>query len=134
MTSKIIYLGDLRCESEHLQSGTKIFTDAPTDNHGKGEVFSPTDLCATSLAQCMLTTIAILGKDKEINIEGSYAELQKIMNPKPRKIAEIVCDLYFHGSFSDEEKAFIEDTALNCPVALTLSSEVKKCVTFNYQD
>ena len=64
MTSKIIYLGDLRCESEHLQSGTKIFTDAPTDNHGKGEVFSPTDLCATSLAQCMLTTIAILGKDK----------------------------------------------------------------------
>lgn len=134
MTSKIIYLGDLRCESEHLQSGTKIFTDAPTDNHGKGEVFSPTDLCATSLAQCMLTTIAILGKDKGINIEGSYAELQKIMNPKPRKIAEIVCDLYFHGSFSDEEKAFIENTAMNCPVALTLSPEVKKCVTFNYQD
>ena len=134
MTSKIIYIGDLRCESEHLQSGTRVFTDAPTDNHGKGEVFSPTDLCATSLAQCMLTTIAILGKDKGINIEGSYAELQKIMNPKPRKIAEIVCDLYFHGSFSDEEKAFIENTAMNCPVALTLSSEVKKCVTFNYQD
>ncbi|HAI81655.1 MAG TPA: osmotically inducible protein OsmC, partial [Chryseobacterium sp.] len=104
MTSKITYLGDLRCESEHLQSGTRVFTDAPTDNHGKGEVFSPTDLCATSLAQCMLTTIAILGKDKGINIEGSYAELQKIMNPKPRKIAEIVCDLYFSGSFSDEEK------------------------------
>ena len=134
MTSKITYLGDLRCESEHLQSGTKIFTDAPTDNHGKGEVFSPTDLCATSLAQCMLTTIAILGKDKGINIEGSYAELQKIMNPKPRKIAEIVCDLYFHGSFSDEEKAFIENTAMNCPVALTLSPEVKKSVTFNYPD
>ena len=134
MTSKIIYLGDLRCESEHLQSGTKIFTDAPTDNHGKGEVFSPTDLCATSLAQCMLTTIAILGKDKGINIEGSYAELQKIMNPKQRKIAEIVCDLYFSGSFSDEEKVFIENTAMNCPVALTLSAEVKKSVTFNYPD
>ncbi|OWR15421.1 OsmC family protein [Chryseobacterium sp. VAUSW3] len=134
MTSKITYLGDLRCESEHLQSGTRVFTDAPTDNHGKGEVFSPTDLCATSLAQCMLTTIAILGKDKGINIEGSYAELQKIMNPKPRKIAEIVCDLYFHGSFSDEEKAFIENTAMNCPVALTLSPEVKKSVTFNYPD
>lgn len=134
MTSKVTYLGDLRCESEHLQSGTRVFTDAPTDNHGKGEVFSPTDLCATSLAQCMLTTIAILGKDKGINIEGSYAELQKIMNPKPRKIAEIVCDLYFHGSFSDEEKAFIENTAMNCPVALTLSAEVKKSVTFNYPD
>ncbi|MCW4451471.1 OsmC family protein [Kaistella sp. BT6-1-3] len=132
MTSKITYLGDLRCESEHLQSGTRVFTDAPTDNHGKGEVFSPTDLCATSLAQCMLTTIAILGKDKGINIEGSYAELQKIMNPKPRKIAEIVCDLYFSGRFSDEEKVFIENTAMNCPVALTLSAEVKKSVTFNY--
>ena len=80
------------------------------------------------------TTIAILGKDKGINIEGSYCELQKIMNPKPRRIAEIVCDLYFSGKFSEDEKAFIEDTALNCPVALTLSSEVKKCVTFNYQD
>ena len=134
MTSKITYLGDLRCESEHLQSGTRVFTDAPTDNHGKGEVFSPTDLCATSLAQCMLTTIAILGKDKGINIEGSYAELQKIMNPKPRKIAEIVSDLYFSGSFSDEEKVFIENTAMNCPVALTLSAEVKKSVTFNYPD
>ena len=132
MTSKIKYLGDLRCESEHLQSGTVIFTDAPTDNHGKGAAFSPTDLCATSLAQCMLTTIAILGKDRGINIEGSYCELQKNMNPKPRKIAEIVCDLYFKGDFSQEEKAFIKETALNCPVALTLSSEVTRTVSFNY--
>ena len=132
MTSKIKYLGDLRCESEHLQSGTVIFTDAPTDNHGKGAAFSPTDLCATSLAQCMLTTIAILGKDRGINIEGSYCELQKNMNPKPRKIAEIVCDLFFKGDFSEEEKAFIKETALNCPVALTLSSEVTRTVSFNY--
>jgi len=132
MTSKITYIGDLRCESTHLQSGTVIFTDAPTDNHGKGDAFSPTDLCATSLAQCMLTTIAILGKEKGINIEGSYCELQKIMNPKPRKIAEIVCDLFFQGNFSDEEKEFIEETALNCPVALTLSSGVVKTVTFKY--
>lgn len=132
MTSKIKYLGDLRCESEHLQSGTLVYTDAPTDNHGKGEVFSPTDLCATSLAQCMLTTIAILGKDRGISIEDSYCDLQKIMNPKPRKIAEIVCNLYFKGAYSDADKAFIKETALNCPVALTLSSEVKKTVTFNY--
>ena len=132
MTSKITYLGDLRCESQHLQSGTIIFTDAPTDNHGKGEVFSPTDLCATSLAQCMLTTIAILGKDKGLNIEGSYAELQKNMNPQPRKISEIVCTLYFPGTFTPEQKTFIEETAMNCPVALSLSSEVKKTVIFNY--
>lgn len=66
MTSTVKYLGDLRCESTHLQSGTKIYTDPPTDNHGKGEMFSPTDLCATSLAQCMLTTVAILGADRNL--------------------------------------------------------------------
>lgn len=133
MTSKITYLGDLRCESEHVQSGTVIITDAPTDNHGKGEAFSPTDLCATSLVQCMLTTIAIVGKDKGLNIDGSYAEIQKMMNAKPRKIGEIVCDLYFQGNFSEEEKDFIKETALNCPVALSLHPDVKKTVTFNYK-
>lgn len=132
MTSKVTYTGDLRCESEHLQSGTKIITDAPTDNHGKGAAFSPTDLCATSLAQCMLTTIAILGKDKGIQIEGAYAEVQKNMNPKPRKIAEIVCDLYFKGDFSNDQKEFIRETAMNCPVALSLNSDLKKTVSFHY--
>lgn len=131
-TSKVIYQGDLRCESEHLQSGTKIFTDAPTDNHGKGEAFSPTDLCATSLVQCMLTTIAILGKDKGITIDGAHGEIQKNMNPRPRKIAEIVCELHFKGNFTDDQKKFIEETALNCPVALSLNAELKKTVTFNY--
>lgn len=133
-TSKITYTSDLRCESEHLQSGTIVITDAPTDNHGKGAAFSPTDLCATSLAQCMLTTIAILGKDKGIMIDGSTAEIQKNMNPKPRKIAEIVCDLKMKGNFSAEQKQFIEETALNCPVALSLSSDLKKTVTFTYEN
>ncbi len=133
MTSKVTYIKDLRCESVHLQSGSIIYTDAPTDNHGKGEAFSPTDLCATSLAQCMLTTIAILGKDKGIHIENSFAEIQKNMNPKPRKIAEIVCDLYFKGSFSEEQKKFIEQTALNCPVALSLHADLVKTVTFHYE-
>ncbi len=132
MTSKVIYTGDLRCESEHLQSGSKIITDAPTDNHGKGAAFSPTDLCATSLAQCMLTTIAILGKNNGVEIEDSYAEVQKVMNPKPRKIAEIVCDLYFRGNYSDEQKAFIEETAMTCPVALSLNADLKKTVRFHY--
>lgn len=132
-TSKVIYSGDLRCESEHLQSGTIIYTDAPTDNHGKGEAFSPTDLCATSLAQCMLTTIAILGKDRGISIDGSYAEVQKNMNPKPRKIAEIVCDVHMKGNFDDDQKNFIEETAYNCPVALSLSSDLKKTINFTYE-
>jgi uncharacterized OsmC-like protein len=134
MTSKVIYTGDLRCESEHLQSGTKVITDAPTDNSGKGAAFSPTDLCATSLAQCILTTIAILGKDKGIRIEDSYCETQKIMTSKPRKIGEIVCDLYFKGKFSIEQKEFIKETALNCPVVLSLNSDLKKILNFHYED
>ena len=133
-TSRVTYTSDLRCESEHLQSGTIVVTDAPTDNHGKGAAFSPTDLCATSLAQCMLTTIAILGKDRGIVVDGSFAEIQKSMNPKPRKISEIVCNLHFKGDFSDDQKKFIEETALNCPVALSLSSSVKKTVSFNYNN
>ncbi|WP_336665016.1 OsmC family protein [Elizabethkingia meningoseptica] len=133
MTSKITYTGNLRCESEHLQSGNNIITDAPTDNHGQGAAFSPTDLCATSLGQCMLTTIAILGKSKNINIEGATCDITKVMNPTPRKIAEIVCDLKFPSDYSDEEKQFIEHTALNCPVALSLHPDIKKTVSFNYK-
>ncbi|WP_226063442.1 OsmC family protein [Kaistella polysaccharea] len=133
-TSKVSYAGDLRCKSEHLQSGTVIYTDAPTDNHGKGEMFSPTDLCATSLAQCMLTTIAILGKDRGVVIDGSYAEVQKNMNPTPRKISEIVCNMHMKGNFTDVQKKFIEVTANNCPVALSLSSDLKKTISFTYDN
>ena len=82
----------------------------------------------------MLTTIAILGKDKGIEIEGAYAEIHKNMNPKPRKIAEIVCDLYFPKNFSHDDKKFIEETAMNCPVALSLSSDLKKTVTFHFNN
>lgn len=132
MTSKTTYLGDLRCESEHLQSGTKILTDAPTDNQGKGEKFSPTDLCATSLAECMLTTIAILGKYKNIDIQDAYCNVKKIMQPKPRMIAEIVCEMNFKNDYSEEDRKFIEETALNCPVALSLHPDLKKTVSFKY--
>ncbi len=132
-TSKVTYLGDFRCESEHLQSGTKILTDAPTDNHGKGEVFSPTDLFATSLAQCMLTTIAIHGKHKGIVIDGSYSEVQKIMNPNPRRIAEVVCNIYIKGNFTAEQKEWIEETGKNCPVALSYGSDVQQTITFIYE-
>ena len=131
MTSKVTYTGDLRCEAEHLQSRTKILTDAPTDNHGKGEKFSPTDLCATSLAECALTTIAILGKDK-INVTGATCEIQKIMLSNPRRIGEIVCHFEFPGEFSDEEKEFIESTAHNCPVALSLHPDLKQTMKFKY--
>lgn len=133
MTSKIIYTVDLRCSAEHLQSGTMIESDAPTDNHGKGERFSPTDLCATSLAECALTTIAILGKDKNINIDGAYCNLQKIMKGDPRRIGEIVCNFVFPDSYSDEEKEFIEETAHNCPVAKSLHPDLVQTMVFIYQ-
>lgn len=131
MTAKIKYIGDLRCEAEHLQSGTIIQTDAPTDNQGKGEKFSPTDLCATSLAECALTTIAILGKDK-INIDGATCEIQKIMLSNPRRIGEIICYFEFEKDYTDEEKNFIENTAQNCPVALSLHPDLKKTMKFKY--
>lgn len=133
MTSKITYIGGLRCSAEHVQSGTIIESDAPTDNHGKGEKFSPTDLCATSLAECALTTIAILGKDKNINIDGAYCTLQKIMKTEPRRIGEIVCNFVFADTYSDKEKAFIEETAHNCPVSRSLHPELVQTMIFIYQ-
>ncbi len=132
MTSKVTYLGDFRCEAEHLQSGTKILSDAPTDNQGKGEKFSPTDLCATSLAECALTTIAILGKNK-INIEGTVCNVKKNMLPDPRRIGEIVCEFNFKGTFSDEERDFIKQTAHQCPVAKSLHPDLKQTMIFNFE-
>ena len=133
MTSKITYTGDLRCSAEHLQSGTVIESDAPTDNHGKGEKFSPTDLCATSLAECALTTIAILGKQHSINIDGATCTLQKIMKGEPRRIGEIVCNFTFSADFTEKERAFIEETAHNCPVAKSLHPELVQTMIFIYQ-
>ena len=132
MTAKITYTGDFRCEAEHLQSGTLIQSDAPTDNHGRGEKFSPTDLCATSLAECALTTIAILGRDKNINIDGANCEIQKIMLSEPRRIGEIICYFEFPGEYSEDEKAFIEKTAANCPVGLSLHPDLKQNMKFKY--
>lgn len=132
MTSKVTYLGDFHCEAEHLQSGTQILSDAPTDNQGKGEQFSPTDLCATSLAECAITTIAILGKDKNIQIDGATCEIQKIMLSNPRRIGEVVCYFEFPEEYSEEEKEFIEFTAQNCPVAQSLHPDLKKTMKFKF--
>ncbi len=132
MTSKIKYMGDLRCEAEHLQSGTVMMTDAPTDNQGKGEKFSPTDLCATSLAECALTTIAILGKNQGLEIEGASCELQKIMLSEPRRIGEIICYFEFPGEYSEDQKTFIETTAQNCPVAKSLHPDLKQTMRFKF--
>jgi putative redox protein len=131
MTAQIIYEGDLRTYCTHLQSGTEILTDAPTDNHGKGEAFSPTDLIATSLASCMITTMGIKAKQMEMSIDGTRAEVKKIMASDPRRIAEINVDIYMpQGDYTDKDKKIMEHTAMHCPVAISLHPDMVKVVSF----
>jgi putative redox protein len=135
-TSAVTYLGDLRTEAIHLQSGNKIITDAPKDNHGKGEAFSPTDLLATSLACCALTTIGILAKRENmpIDIAGAKADVKKIMSSDPRKVSEIHLEVTFSGNYTEKEKKIIEHTFHTCPVARSLHPDIKQVVTFNYRN
>lgn len=134
MTSKIIYNGELRTTATHLQSGTVIETDAPKDNQGKGERFSPTDLVATALGSCMISIMGIAGRTHNIHVEGTECTIEKIMVPQPRKIGEIVVHIYMKGQehFSDKEKAIMEHAALTCPVYLSLHPDIKKTVTFHW--
>lgn len=134
MTSTVIYSGNLRTNATHFKSGTQIETDAPLDNKGKGEKFSPTDLVATALASCMLTIMGIKARDHNINIEGTACEIQKIMESNPRRIGEIKIDMTLHGqdSYSDKEKAILENAALTCPVFKSLNDNLIKTVIFNW--
>jgi len=134
MTSKIIYNGELRTTATHLQSGTVIETDAPKDNQGMGERFSPTDLVATALGDCMLTIMGIAARTHQIHIEDTTCTIEKIMVANPRKIGEIVADLYMKGqeTFSDKQRAILEHAALTCPVYLSLHPDIKKTVTFHW--
>ncbi len=130
MTSEVIYLGELRTTAKHLQSGNSILTDAPVDNHGKGQNFSPTDLVATALATCMITVMGIKANQKGLNIEGTKAEVTKIMAANPRRIAEIQVKLTMPaGNFSEEDKKILEQVAFTCPVAQSLSADLLQNVT-----
>ena len=108
MTSKITYLGDLRTTSVHLQSGTEILSDAPTDNHGRGEAFSPTDLVANALGSCMISIMAIKSKDLNVDLVGSTIEITKIMQPEPRKIAKIIVVLNMPIAVDEKTKTILE--------------------------
>jgi len=131
-TSTIKYLGDLRTEATHIQSGDKIITDAPLDNNGKGEAFSPTDLLATSLASCMLTIMGIAARGRTINIDGTTCEITKVMAAEPRRVSEIHAALNFVNPYTDKEKAVLENAAKTCPVFYSLHPDIKKVITFNY--
>jgi putative redox protein len=132
MTSKVVYIGDLRTAATHLQSGSIIETDAPTDNQGKGARFSPTDLVATALASCIATTMAIVGRTHDITVDGMQCEVEKIMAADPRRIAEIKINLSFPMSkpYTDREKKLLEHIANTCPVHQSLHPDLKKTVVF----
>lgn len=133
MTSKITYLGELRTTSVHLQSGTEILSDAPTDNHGKGEAFSPTDLVANSLGTCMVSIMAIKSKDLNLDLTGSTVEVTKIMQAEPRKIAKIVVVLNMSINADEKTRTILERVAMNCPVLLSLHPDIEKDITFNWK-
>jgi uncharacterized OsmC-like protein len=133
MTSKVTYLGDLRTSSIHLQSGNEIISDAPLDNNGKGEAFSPTDTVANALASCMMTVMGIKARDLNIDLKGSTAEVTKVMNAEPRRIGaiEIIFDMV--GTMDQKSKTILERTAMTCPVFLSLNPEIEKRITFNWK-
>ena len=122
MTSKVTYLGDLRTSSIHIQSGTEILSDAPKDNHGKGEAFSPTDLLANALGSCMMSIMAIKSKDLNVDLIGSTVEITKIMNPEPRKIAKIIAVVNLSISADQKTKTILERAAMTCPVSSRTST------------
>lgn len=136
MTAHVIYTGDLRTQAIHVRSGSAIETDAPVDNMGKGERFSPTDLVATALASCILTTIGIAAPVHELDIDGAECEVTKIMVADPRRIGEIVINMSFPKSkpFTEKQKTKIEHIAYTCPVFASLHPDLKKTMTFKWPE
>ena len=132
-TSKVTYLGDLRTSSIHLASGSEIISDAPVDNHGKGEAFSPTDTVANALATCMFTVMGIKAKDLEVDFFNSTAEVTKVMGTDPRRITEIHITFSMNVTVSEKDKTILERTALTCPVFNSLHPDIKKDVVFNWK-
>ncbi|MDX1761506.1 MAG: OsmC family protein [Christiangramia sp.] len=132
MTSKVKYLGDLRTESEHLQSGSKMITDAPVDNHGKGEAFSPTDTVANALATCMLTVMGIKAESLGVDMKGASAEVTKTMAADPRRISRIDVNIHFPKVFDKKETEILERTGRTCPVLQSLHPDIEKNISFSY--
>ncbi len=131
-TSEVVYLGDLRTEATHLGSGMKIITDAPLDNEGKGEAFSPTDLVATAYASCMITIMGIYCKNHGLNFEHAHASVLKVMASSPRRIGKIVIELDVRNNgWSTLEAEKVIHAGKTCPVAKTVSEDVE--ITFEYK-
>lgn len=136
MTSTVVYEGNLRTVCTHLKSGTVIETDAPLDNQGLAERFSPTDLVATALGSCMLTIMGIKARDMKVDIKGIKIEVEKIMDADPRRISGINLTFHFPGSLelTDKEKTILERAAHTCPVIYSIHPDIKVNTVFNWQN
>ena len=132
MTSKVVYLGELRTVCEHLQSGSTIITDAPVDNEGKGEAFSPTDTVATALASCMYTIMGIKARDHDFDLKDTYAEVTKTLASDPRRISKIEINFFLKEEYTDKERTILERAARTCPVIYSLHPDIEKVITFSY--
>jgi uncharacterized OsmC-like protein len=133
-TSKVTYLGDLRTSSIHLQSGSVIISDAPLDNNGKGESFSPTDTVANGLASCMFTVMGIKANEMNVDFSGSTAEVTKVMAAEPRRISEIHVIFNMNLKADEKTKTILERTALTCPVHFSLHPDIKREIVFNWKE
>jgi putative redox protein len=127
------YVGGLRTKATHLKSGNLITTDAPVDNNGKGEAFSPTDLVSAALSSCMMTIMGIVAEREKINLTGLKADVIKVMASNPRRIAEIKIHFSHPGLQATEpQKLKLKEAAHTCPVALSLSESLKQTISFNF--
>lgn len=134
MTAAITYTGNLRCRAEHIQSGTAIESDAPTDNRGKGEKFSPTDLTCVSLATCMLTTMAMKANDLEVDLQGAKAEVTKYMLSDPRRIGKIEALVTLPSGANDRDRKVLENTGNNCPVVKSLHPAIELVIDYQWEE
>ena len=133
MTASIIYQGDLRCSATHLQSGTVIETDAPTDNRGKGEKFSPTDTLCVALATCAITTMAIKARDMNVELKDTRIEVLKHMLKDPRRVGQVDVTMHFpHLQLDEEQRTFLENAGNNCPVAKSLHPDLKMHIEYRW--
>lgn len=134
MTSTVTYEGDLRTTAQHLQSGNVVETDAPTDNQGKGERFSPTDLVATALGSCMMTIMGIKARDLGVDLRGLRIDITKHMAADPRRISGIDVGLHFPAGLTleDRQRTVLERAALTCPVFQSIHPDIQVNTSFTY--
>ena len=133
MKAKVTYLGNLRTENVHVKSGATFITDAPTDNKGKGEAFSPTDTIATGLANCMLTVMGIKARNLKLDMTGTTAEVTKIMAADPRRISKVGIVVNFPFTADIKLQKILEHTAKTCPVVYSLHPDIEMDMIFNWK-